>query len=74
MNAQYLTSSIALSLARAAWWTAYANTPANLGRIVSDGHGRRFTPNDLIDDAMGCANTHLSRAQEMLDQLNTLNP
>lgn len=71
-----LTAQLSLSLARAAWWTAYATTPANLARNVRYGGGYgedagdKLTPDELIDDAMNTANTHLTRAQETLDALN----
>lgn len=72
MNRDYLIASINLSLARAAWWTAYANTPANLARDVRDGGGRRLTKDELIDNAMITANTHLHNAQVARDGLNNL--
>ncbi len=71
-HAAILQSQIALSIARANWWTAYAHTPANKGRIVTDGIGRRHTPDDLIGDAMTTANNHLAGAQKCLEQLNAL--
>lgn len=75
MNRDTLTCSLNLSLARAAWWTAYANTPANLARRVRvGGYGSTeyLCQSELINDAMNTANTHLTRAQETLDLLNTL--
>ncbi len=73
MNRDYLTSAIQVSLARAAWYQAYANSPANLARRVQVGgyHSNEYLcKSELIDDAMNTANTHLTRAQELLDQLN----
>lgn len=69
-----LQAQIALHIARAAWWTAYANTPANLARKVYHGtlNGTPFTRDELVDDAMRTANTHLSNAQACLESLNTL--
>jgi hypothetical protein len=69
-----LIQQINLSIARANWWTAYANTPANLNRIVHHGghDGPLFTKDELIDDAMRIANNHLSNAQEMLEKLNII--
>lgn len=74
MKRDYLITSINLSLARAAWWTAYANTPANLARQVHQGthDGPLLGPDALIDSAMRTADNHLSNAQDMLDVLNTL--
>ncbi len=70
-----LRAQLDLSLARAAWWTAYATTPGNLGRIVTDGGGMRYTRDDLIADAMGTAETHLHNAQELVDAIaETLSP
>ena len=59
-----------LCLARAAWWTAFANTPANLNRNVFHGDGKALFSTELIDDAMVTANTHLTNAQAILDQAN----
>ncbi len=79
MTRDYLTSAIAVSLARAAYWTAYAHTPANMARTVVNPYRIKSGPFEspmwlskdaLIDDAMNTANTHLTRAQELLDQLN----
>lgn len=77
MNPTYLQAQIALSIARANWWTAYANTPANLARMVSRGgsHSDKhpyLMAHELIDNAMTTADTHLRNAQESLDQLNLL--
>ena len=76
MNRDTLICSLNLSLARAAWWTAYANTPANLARMVQRGGADENYPylmaHELVDNAMITANTHLTRAQEALEQLNTL--
>lgn len=67
-----LIQSINLSIARANWWTVYANTPANLNRTVHHGghDGPLLTKDELINDAMITANTHLSNAQESLHELN----
>ncbi len=69
-----LIQSINLSIARANWWTAYANTPANLNRTVHKGgyDGPLLTKDELIDNAMVTANTHLKNAQDSLEKLNTL--
>ena len=69
-----LQAQIQLSFARAAYWTAFAHTPANLAREVYHGGTvttprHRFTKDELIDDAMATASTHLIRAQEALDVL-----
>lgn len=76
MNPTFLQSQIALSIARANWWVAYANTPANLARRVEVGtyrSGEYLCKSELIDDAMKTANTHLTNAQEALDKLNLPN-
>jgi hypothetical protein len=71
----YRQAHIALCIARAQWWTAYANTPANLARVVHYGgatpeyQGAQLTRDELIDSAMNVANTHLRNAQEALDNL-----
>lgn len=65
-----LAAQLSLSLARAAWWTAYANTPANLARGTTYGDGRPLTRDELIDSAMTTANNHIANAQETLDALN----
>lgn len=70
-----LQSQIALHIARAQWWTAYANTPANLERKVWCGESptKRFlSRDDLIDHAMTTAHAHLDNAQKCLDSLATL--
>lgn len=67
-----LQARIALCIARSNWWTAYANTPANLARVVTDGYGRQLTKDELIDHAMNIANNHLANAQEAFDKLNVL--
>lgn len=68
----YRQAHIALCIARANWWTAYATTPANLARIVTKGgysNAERLSKDELIDDAMATANNHLRNAQEALDNL-----
>lgn len=65
-----LQAQISLSIARAAWWTAYANTPGNLARGTTYGGGTPLTRDQLIDDAMNTAHNHLRNAQEALDKLN----
>jgi len=67
-----LIQSINLSIARANWWTAYANTPANLNRTVHKGcsDGPMLTKDELIDHAMITANNYLTYAQECLEKLN----
>ena len=69
-----LIQQINLSIARANWWTDYANTPANLNRTVHKGYadGPILTKNELIDDAMSIANNHLTYAQDCLEKLNVL--
>jgi hypothetical protein len=69
-----LIQQINLSIARANWWTAYANTPANLNRIVHHGghDSPLFTKDELINDAMSTANNHLRNAQEFLDKLSEI--
>lgn len=64
-----LNAQLQLHLARAQWWTVYANTPGNLGRIVTDGGGMRYRECDLIADAMGIAETHLHNAQETIEAM-----
>ena len=64
---------IALCIARAQWWTAFANTPANLARRVrvgGYGSAEYLCKSELIDDAMKTADNHLHNAQEALDILN----
>ncbi len=66
----YQSAQIQLHLARAAWWTAYANSPANLARRVKVGliySTEYLCKSQLIDEAMETANTHLSNAQKVLD-------
>lgn len=65
-----LQARIALCIARAQWWTTYANTPANKNRHVTDGGGRRYTEDEMIESAMQTANSHLTNAQEAFDKLN----
>lgn len=76
MNPTFLQAQIVLHIARANWWTVYANTPANLARMIKRGgacdHHPYLMAHELIDDAMNTANTHLKNAQETLDQLNLL--
>ncbi len=74
MNRDILTASINLSIARAAWWTAHARTSANLSRTVHHGghDGALLTADELVNSAMDIADTHLTRAQEALEQLNVL--
>ena len=64
---------IALCIARAQWWIAYANTPANLVRRVrvgSYGSNEYLCKSELIGDAMNTADNHLRNAQEAIDNLN----
>lgn len=70
-----LQSQIALHIARAQWWTAYANSPANLARRVkaSAFHSDEcLCKSELIDDAMNIADAHLRNAQECVDALASL--
>lgn len=65
----YRQAHIALCIARAQWWTAYANTPANLARRVQvGGYGgsEYLCKSELVDDAMKTADTHLRNAQDPL--------
>jgi hypothetical protein len=69
-----LRAQFQLSLARAAYWTAFATTPANLARDVRQGgsDGPRLTRDQLIDSAMQTAANHLSNAQQTLDAMNEI--
>lgn len=72
MNKEALQLQINLSMVRANWWIAYANTPANLAREVRIGgymSDDYMSKSELIDDAMNTANTHIKNAQEMIDTL-----
>ncbi len=69
MNANQ-SAQFQLSLARAAWWTAYANSPANLARRVQVGHVHSteyLCKSELIDDAMATADRHIAFAQSILE-------
>ena len=70
-----LIAQINLSIARSNWWIAYSNTSANKSRRVNAGHymsNEWLCESELINDAIQTANTHLSNAQEALEQLNVL--
>ncbi len=68
-----IKAQIAQSQAQAAWLTAYAHTPANLNRDVRQGiSGVMFSKDQLVDDAMQRARSHLVNAQKLIDILNTL--
>ena len=63
-----------LRLARARWWENFANTKANKSREVYHGCDctpeKRFTEDELVEDAMNTAKRHLELAQELLESVN----
>jgi hypothetical protein len=78
-TAQHIQNHINISLAYANWWINYANTPANLNRIVGQSTGEKdekgnyiytnFTKEELINDAMNTALNHIRNATESNDIL-----
>lgn len=75
MKSTILQSQIALHIARAQWWTAYANTPDNLARRVQvGGYGSTefLCHSELVNDAMATADRHLVLAQGCIDTLSSL--
>lgn len=60
-----------LHIARASYWSAYANTPANKARFISRG-AIKLSENDLVDDAMQTSLNHLTLAQEIMEEVNAI--
>jgi len=62
VHAQFL-----MSLARANWWTNAATNGHASTRKIIRGDGHKLTQEELRDDAMTVAQTHMQRAQDCLD-------